>query len=176
MYMGAMRTKGQSAANRDINRYTNHSSAPTSGYTTSHAPLSSASGSRSEYPPSPEQNDFNVEPQVRPLPNVPRTVSYNGSEKSGDPEQQGPPPAPASSGSDVRLPISPERQQELAASRMRLPDRPQDWGPIREEDLLNLELPPNYQQAIEPLPAPISSSSGGSGERGARHPSASPES
>jgi len=176
MYMGAMRTKGQSAANQDRNRYINHSEPPSSGYTGSRGPISSGSGSRSEYPPSPEQNNFNVEPQVRPLPNVPRTVSYNGSEKSGDQEQQAPPPAPGSSGSDVRLQISPERQQELAASRMRLPDRPQDWGPIREEDLLNLELPPNYQQAIEPLPAPVSTSSGGSGGRDTRPTSSSPES
>jgi len=186
MSMGPVSSKRAAAERQaqDRNRYTNYSDQPTSGYTSSHAPLSSASGSRSEYPSSPEAQNFNAiaEHRERRTPTVPQSVSYTGSEKSGDPENRSDPqPAPASggsgSGSDARLPIPPERQQELAASRMRIPDRPQDWGPIREEDLLDLELPPNYQQATEPLPhgspapAPVSSSSGGSGGGAGTRPS-----
>jgi hypothetical protein len=127
-YMSGMRRKGANDRIRQTNQDTHYSDQQMdpSNYSSSNDPPSTASGSRSEYPPSPERQAFGDHTRRR-LPTVPRTVSSPGSEKSGEPESHSNQPAPASSGSDVRLPIPipPERQQELAASRMRMPDRPQ---------------------------------------------------
>jgi len=171
MYTQPTRTKGRTAggiiATQNVNHlpYAPASNAGSSAYNPSTAPESNSSGTRSDYQASPpeERVQYNEEPW-RALPPLPRTVSYSGSERPEEfgqsPQKENPAlvPAPASSGSDLRLPITPLTAQELAISRMRVPDRPQDWGPIHEEDLDTLTLPPNYQQATEPFQPPAPSS------------------
>lgn len=164
--MRPMRLKGNGGySQRPVHEVPNPNPASSGGGTSvssaSNYGTSTAAGSRS-----PEQPFFSADARVprrdQRTPAVPRTVSYSGSGELPD-SQDITPPAPVSNSSDdnaIRIPLPPSRQQELAAIRMQVPDRPQDWGPINEEDLENLILPPNYQQATQPFHPPPPTSNG----------------
>lgn len=165
------RAKAGAVTTQTTNRYNegqnNDSNGGSSGSAPSHAPQSSIS----EYPPSP-QDVQEYDAYGRRIPAVPHSVSNYSNDGYGD-LLSSPETNPSGRGF---VPLSPTRAQELSASRMLVPDRPQyvllnsvylnnthllcrDFGPIREEDLENLTLPPNYQQATQPFQAPTPSSS-----------------
>lgn len=110
---GAMTTQ---TTNRYNEAHNNNSNADSSGSAPSHAPQSSIS----EYPPSPQEVQ-EYDANGRRIPAVPQSVSSYSNDGYGD-LLSSPETNPSGRG---LVPLMPTRAQELTASRMIVPDRPQ---------------------------------------------------